>query len=117
MDCIFCKIAAGEAPAQVIYRDERVTAFRDIHPKAPTHILIIPNHHFDSLNAAEESDAALLGHLMLVAKQLAAIDGIQDRGYRLVLNTGPESGQTVFHLHLHLIGGKPLPLQLDCKEN
>ncbi|MEN6410002.1 MAG: histidine triad nucleotide-binding protein [Anaerolineaceae bacterium] len=117
MDCIFCKIAAGEAPAQVIYRDEQVTAFRDIHPKAPTHILIIPNRHFDSLNVAEESDAALLGHLMLVAKHLAAIDGIQNRGYRLVLNTGPESGETVFHLHLHLIGGKPLPLKLDCEEN
>lgn len=116
MNCIFCKIISGEAPAQIIYHDEQVTAFRDVRPVAPTHILIIPNRHLDSLNAAEDDDAALLGRLLLVARQLAEQDGIQTSGYRLVLNTGPDSGQTVFHLHMHLIGGKHLPAKLCAEE-
>lgn len=116
MNCIFCKIISGEAPAQIIYHDEQVTAFRDVCPVAPTHILIIPNRHLDSLNAAEDDDAALLGRLLLVARQLAEQDDIQTSGYRLVLNTGPDSGQTVFHLHMHLIGGKHLPAKLCAEE-
>ncbi len=104
--CIFCKIAAGEVPATVLYRDELVTAFRDIHPVAPTHILIIPNHHIDSVNELAETDGPLLGHMFVTAKNLAAQEGIHEGGYRLIINTGAHGGQTVFHLHLHLIGGQ-----------
>jgi histidine triad (HIT) family protein len=104
--CIFCKILTGEAPAAIIYRDERVTAFRDIHPIARTHILIIPNRHIDSLNQLDASDKALVGHMLMVAKELAEQEGVAEKGYRLMINTGPHGGQTVPHLHLHLIAGK-----------
>jgi histidine triad (HIT) family protein len=107
-ECIFCKIVAGTAEAGIIHRDEQVTAFRDRHPAAPTHILIVPNRHIDSLNALAEADAPLVGHMFLVAKQLAAQAGINEGGYRLIINTGAQGGQTVFHLHLHLIGGKQM---------
>lgn len=106
MTCIFCKVISGEAPGQIIYRDERVTAFRDIHPIAATHILIVPNRHIESVNELEEADAELVGHLVLVAKQLAAQEGVAKNGYRLITNTGPDGGQSVFHMHLHLIAGK-----------
>ena len=106
MSCIFCKILSGETPANIIYRDKQVTAFRDIHPIARTHILIIPNRHIASANELEPGDEALVGHMVLVAKELAAQAGVAEGGYRLMINTGVHGGQTVSHLHLHLIAGK-----------
>jgi histidine triad (HIT) family protein len=106
MSCIFCKIISGESPAQNLYRDDLVTAFRDIHPIAPTHILIVTNRHIDSVNELEPEDESLVGHMVMVAKQLATQEGIAERGYQLIINTGAHGGQSVFHLHLHLIGGR-----------
>jgi len=108
MSTIFSRIIAGEVPADVVYRDERVTCFRDIAPKAPTHILIVPNREIPTVNDLREEDAELVGHMVLVAKRLAAEEGIAERGYRLVINCNPEGGQVVYHLHMHLIGGRPL---------
>jgi histidine triad (HIT) family protein len=107
-DCIFCKIIKGEIPSTNVYKDEQVTAFRDINPVAPTHILIVPNKHIDSVNMMIVDDEPLIGHLFMVAKQLATQEGISEGGYRLVVNTGAESGQTVFHIHLHLLGGRQM---------
>ncbi len=104
--CIFCKIVSNEAKATILYRDERVTAFRDTHPVAPTHILIVPNRHIDSVAALDVEDEQLVGHLFTVARKLAQEEGIDRSGYRLITNTGPNGGQTIFHLHLHLIGGQ-----------
>ncbi len=106
MSCIFCKIILGESSAKIIHRDDLVTAFRDIHPIASTHILIISNRHIESVNQLEAEDEALVGHMVLVAKHLAEQEGIAERGYRLIMNTGAHGGQSVFHLHLHLIGGR-----------
>lgn len=108
MSTIFAKIIAGEAPADIVYRDERVIAFRDINPAAPTHILIAPNKAIATVNDLTEEHAALVGHMVLVAKRLAAEEGIAERGYRLIVNCNAEGGQVVFHLHLHLLGGRPL---------
>ena len=107
-DCIFCKIIKGEIPSTNVYQDEHVTAFRDINPAAPTHILILPNKHIESVNFIIPDDEALIGKLFAVAKQLAEKEGISENGYRLVVNTGAEAGQTVFHLHMHLLGGRPM---------
>jgi histidine triad (HIT) family protein len=104
--CIFCKIAAGEAKATILYQDEWVTAFRDIHPVAPTHILLIPNRHIESVNQAGAEDEAALGRLFSAARRVAEMEKISQGGYRLIVNTGPDGGQTVFHLHMHLIGGQ-----------
>jgi histidine triad (HIT) family protein len=104
--CIFCKIVSGEAKSTVVYRDDQVTAFRDIHPVAPTHILIVPIKHIESVNTLESEDEPLIGHLFTVARQLANEEGISKGGYRLIANTGVDGGQTVPHLHLHLIGGQ-----------
>lgn len=104
-DCIFCKIISGDIPSTNVYRDEQVTAFRDINPAAPIHILIVPNKHIDSVNMLIVDDEPLIGHLFTVAKELAAKEGIADNGYRLIVNTGHEAGQTVLHVHLHLLGG------------
>jgi len=104
-DCIFCKIVAGEIPSTQVYRDEQVTAFRDINPAAPVHVLIVPNRHIASVNDLTAEDEPLIGHLFSVAKQIAADEGIAESGYRLIVNTGPDGGQVVFHLHLHLLGG------------
>ncbi len=104
--CIFCKIVSNEAKATILYRDEQVTAFRDTHPAAPTHILIVPNRHIDSVAALDVEDEQLVGHLFTVARKLAQEEGIDRSGYRLITNTGPNGGQTIFHLHLHLIGGQ-----------
>ena len=109
-DCIFCRIAAGEAPAAIVYHDDEITAFWDRRPAAPVHILLIPNKHIDTLNQADVEDTHILGKMILKAKEIAARQGVHERGYRLVLNTGPESGQSVDHIHLHLIAGKKLPL-------
>ncbi|MBL8100003.1 MAG: histidine triad nucleotide-binding protein [Anaerolineales bacterium] len=107
-DCIFCKIIAGEIPSTNVYKDEQVTAFRDINPAAPTHILIVPNKHIDSSNFLIADDEALIGHLFTVAKDLAKQEGIAESGYRLMMNTNAEGGQTVFHIHLHLLGGRQM---------
>lgn len=104
--CIFCKIVSDEAKATVVYRDEQVTAFRDIHPVAPTHILIVPNKHIESVSGLSPEDEPLMGHLVRVAGMIAKEEGIDKSGYRLITNTGVDGGQTVFHLHLHLIGGQ-----------
>jgi histidine triad (HIT) family protein len=109
-NCIFCKIAAGEAPAAIVYHDNDITAFWDRHPAAPVHILVIPNKHIESLNQADEEDANILGKMILKARDIAAKQGMDERGYRLVINTGPEGGQTIYHVHVHLIAGKKLPL-------
>ena len=106
MPCVFCQILSGEAPASIIYKDEQVTAFRDTHPIARTHILIIPNRHIASVNDLEPGDDALVGHMVMVAQNLAVQEGIAENGYRLMINTGEHAGQTVPHLHLHLIAGR-----------
>ena len=107
-DCIFCKIIAGEIPATIVYRDEQATAFRDINPAAPTHILIVPNKHIDSVNMLIVDDEPLIGHMFITAKNIAAQEGIAENGYRLIINTNADAGQTVFHIHLHLLGGAPM---------
>ncbi len=104
-DCIFCKIVNGEMNATVVYKDEQVTAFRDINPVAPTHILVVPNQHIASTNEVTEQDEQLLGHMLTVVKPIADEEGITDSGYRLIMNTGPDANQVVFHLHLHILGG------------
>ena len=108
MSTIFSKIIAGEAPADIVYQDEHVTAFRDIAPAAPTHILVIPNREIPTTNDLEDADAELVGRLVLVAKKLAADEGIAESGYRLIINCNKDSGQVVYHIHLHLVGGRPL---------
>jgi histidine triad (HIT) family protein len=107
-DCIFCKIVAGEIPAAKIFEDERAVAFRDINPQAPTHALVIPRAHVASLNEADEADEALLGHLLRVAAHVARDEGHADSGFRTVINTGAHAGQTVFHVHVHVLGGRSL---------
>lgn len=104
--CIFCKIASGEAPSSVLYQDELVTVFHDIHPVAPTHVLIIPNKHIASVNEAAPEDVALLGHLFVIARKIAEMEKIDEGGYRVIVNTGANGGQTVHHFHMHLIGGQ-----------
>jgi histidine triad (HIT) family protein len=103
--CIFCKIVSGEAKANIVYQDEHATAFRDIHPIARTHILIVPNKHIESVSTFTPEDEPLIGHLFSVAQKIARDEGIAQNGYRLITNTGVDAGQTVFHLHVHLIGG------------
>ena len=107
-DCIFCKIIKGDIPSTSVYRDEQAYAFRDIQPAAPTHILIVPLTHIDSVNAMTATDEQSIGHLFTVAKQIAAQEGLAEKGYRLVINTNADAGQTVFHIHLHLLGGRQL---------
>lgn len=107
-DCIFCKIINREIPARIVYEDEKILAFDDIRPQAPVHTLIIPKEHFSSLKEADESRAELLGYILLKAREIAALKGIEASGFRIVLNTGPDSGQEVFHLHFHLLGGRQL---------
>ncbi|MEI6289296.1 MAG: histidine triad nucleotide-binding protein [Chloroflexota bacterium] len=104
--CIFCKIAAGELNADILFKDEMVTAFRDIHPVAPIHVLIIPNKHIPSINELSIEDEVLAGKLFSAAKKVAELEKIQNGGYRTIVNTGPHGGQTVFHLHMHVIGGQ-----------
>jgi histidine triad (HIT) family protein len=104
--CLFCRIVRREIPAKVIHEDEHTLAFRDIDPKAPTHVLVIPKQHVATLNDA--TDATLVGRLLIAAKEIAAAEGISEDGYRTVVNCGAGAGQTVFHLHLHLLGGRRL---------
>lgn len=105
-DCIFCKIAAGDIPAEKLHEDDQVVAFRDLHPQAPVHFLVIPRRHLTNLSAAEAADAALLGHMGLIAAQVAAQQGLAEAGYRVITNVGPEAGQSVDHLHFHVLGGR-----------
>lgn len=106
-DCLFCKILDGRIPARIVHQDETAVAFEDINPQAPTHVLIIPRKHIASLDEANADDAALIGHLHLVAAKIAA-DRQITRGYRTVFNNGSLAGQSVFHLHLHVLGGRPM---------
>ncbi|MCX7703242.1 MAG: histidine triad nucleotide-binding protein [Planctomycetota bacterium] len=104
--CIFCKIVSGEIGAKRVYEDENVVAFEDINPQAPVHILVIPRRHIERVNDLKESDEKLVGHLVLVAKRIAFEKKVAESGYRLVLNCNSDAGQAVFHLHLHLLGGR-----------
>ena len=108
MDCLFCKIAAGSIPADVVFSDEDFVAFRDIHPLAPVHVVIIPRRHIASVNDLSEADQALAGRLVLVARKVAEKEKIADSGYRLTINCGPDGTQVVPHIHLHLLGGRRL---------
>jgi histidine triad (HIT) family protein len=105
-NCLFCEIIAGKIKGDIVHRDDEVVAFRDINPQAPVHILIVPTKHIATVNDLDGETAGVVGQLILTAKSLAAKDGIADRGYRLVMNCNPEAGQSVFHIHLHLLGGR-----------
>jgi len=107
-DCIFCKIVAGEIPAEVVLENQDVVVFRDLTPQAPVHLLAIPRQHIASINDLQVADAAQVGNLFLAAKSAAAQEGIAEQGYRTVMNCGTGAGQTVFHIHLHILGGRPL---------
>jgi histidine triad (HIT) family protein len=111
-ECIFCRIVAGEVPGDIVYQDEDFLAFRDILPKAPTHVLIIPKTHITSVAELTDGQHKLAGRLIIIAKNLAEKEGIAKKGYRLVINCGPEGGQVVPHLHLHLIGGRQMDARL-----
>jgi histidine triad (HIT) family protein len=111
--CIFCNIIEKKTTAAIIFQDETVTAFKDIHPITPIHILIVPNKHLGSMDEAGSEDEILIGHMALVARHLAKQAGIQQSGYRLVINTGSDAGQSVFHIHMHLIGGRPMPFRFE----
>ena len=107
-DCLFCKIVAGELSADVVFEDDDLLAFRDISPQSPTHVLVIPKRHIPTLNDLQDDDAELVGKLVLRARHLAREQGVADAGYRLVSNCNQAAGQTVYHLHLHLMGGRQL---------
>jgi histidine triad (HIT) family protein len=107
-DCLFCKIINKAIPATVVHEDEHVLAFRDISPKAPAHLLVIPKKHISTINDIQEDDKNLLGHMIFTAKQLAQTEGLAEDGYRLVMNCNEDGGQTVFHIHLHVLGGRQM---------
>ncbi len=107
-DCIFCKIARGEIPSQKVYEDDDIFGFADIHPQAPVHCLFIPKAHTPTLNQATPADAALLGRMMLAAAKVAQEKGVAEKGYRVLMNVNPDGGQVVFHVHLHLMGGRAM---------
>lgn len=105
-DCIFCKIAKKEIPAEIIFEDDLILAFKDINPQAPSHILIIPKEHFSSLNEIPEEKKEILSHILINIKRIAQQIGVSENGYRIVLNTGRNAGQEVLHIHFHLLGGR-----------
>lgn len=107
-NCIFCKIINGEIPSEKVYEDELVLSFRDISPEAPAHVLIIPKKHISSLNELKEEDGEIISHIFIVAKEIAEKLGIANSGYRIVTNCGEDGGQTVSHIHFHLLGGRSL---------
>ncbi len=107
-DCLFCKIVNGGIPADIVYEDDLVVSFRDISPQAPVHLLIVPRRHISVLNELNEEDKMLIGHLALTAQKLAVEQGIDESGYRIIMNCNAEGGQTVYHIHMHLLGGKQL---------
>ena len=111
MDCIFCKIIAGDIPSTKVYEDELVYAFRDINPQAPTHVLVIPKEHIPSINGVSDKNSAVVAHIFEVIPKIAAMENLMD-GYRVVSNCGPDAGQTVLHLHFHILGGKEMSLEM-----
>lgn len=111
-DCIFCKIIKGQIPSCIVYEDEEIIAFKDIHPVAPIHILVIPKKHIESINDIKPEDEKVIGKIYSVIKQIAKEQGIAERGYRVIVNCGEDGGQEVMHLHYHLIGGKKLSFKI-----
>ena len=107
-NCLFCKIIAGEIPGQPVFEDKLCIVLRDINPQAPTHLLVIPREHLESLDEASQGDETMLGHLLRVGARVANDEGLSEGGYRTVINTGAGAGQSVFHLHVHVIGGRPM---------
>ena len=107
-DCLFCKIVDGDIPADIVYEDDSLIAFRDIAPKAPTHILLIPRRHIATMNDLQDGDVSLAGELFVTAATIAADEGLADDGYRVVMNCNEAAGQSVFHIHLHLLGGRAM---------
>ncbi len=112
MDCIFCKVAKGEIPSDILHQDDKALVIRDINPQAPTHLLILPKEHLGSLRDINGANASLMSHMVLLANRMAKREGVADKGYRLAINCGEEGGQTVGHLHIHLLGGRHLSGQL-----
>ena len=108
MSCLFCKIVAREIPAKIVHENDHVIAFADVNPQAPKHFLVIPKKHIIGIHEATSDDAAMLGHVMLAARNVAESEGLAVSGYRLVVNNGPDAGQSVHHLHVHVLGGRPL---------
>ena len=108
MDCLFCKIAAGEIPSQKVYEDNQILAFRDISPAAPVHLLFIPKLHIENTNSLTAEHSALIGNIFATIPVVMRSEGVADTGYRVVANTNPDGGQTVYHLHFHVLGGRPL---------
>lgn len=108
MNCLFCKIAKGEIPATIVHEDKDIMAFRDINPQAPTHLLVIPRKHIATINDVDNGDELLLSQMVLAAKQLAHTEGLSSNGYRLVINVNSDGGQTVHHIHLHILGGRQM---------
>lgn len=108
MSCIFCKIVKKEVPSKIVYEDEMVLAFEDIAPQAPIHILVIPKKHYPTLLEMNENDKELLGHIFMVIKKIAKQKGVEERGFRVVMNCNPEAGQTVYHIHFHLLAGRQM---------
>ena len=107
-DCLFCKISAKKIPAKLVYEDRNAVAFEDIHPQAPVHVLIVPKKHISTSLDITDEDDGLIGHLFRIAGQIAKEKGIAERGFRLLMNTNPEAGQSVYHIHLHLLGGRQM---------
>ncbi len=107
-DCLFCKIVAGEIPAELVYESDTAVAFRDINPQAPTHVLVIPRKHISTINDITADDEAIVGSLYTAAREIAAAEGIADDGYRAVMNCNEGAGQSVFHIHLHVLGGRAM---------
>lgn len=112
-DCLFCKIIKGEIPSSVVYEDDKVFAFNDIQPQAPVHILIIPKKHIKNVNEIDEENSNIVAHIFEVAAKIAKEKGLDEGGYRIITNCGKNAGQTVFHLHFHLLGGEELTLNLN----
>jgi len=107
-DCIFCKIVNGDIPADIVYENDNVIAFKDMNPQAPMHVLVIPKKHISTINDIESEDAVIIGEMTLAAKAIAADFGYSERGFRTVMNCNAEAGQTVFHIHLHVLGGRAM---------
>ncbi len=107
-DCLFCRIIAGEIPAELVHQDQLCVVIRDVNPQAPTHLLVIPREHLESLDDASHNDEPLLGHLLRISARIANDAGHADNGYRTVINTGAGAGQSVFHLHVHVLAGRPM---------
>ena len=107
-DCLFCKMVSGEIQPDVVFEDDDVLAFRDVSPQAPVHVLVIPKSHIATTNELTPEHAALIGKMVLAARQIAADEGVAEPGYRMVMNCNPEAGQSVYHIHLHMLGGRPM---------